>query len=224
MNRIRKYGNEYQVIITPHQKFDSGVEFLIGNWADNNFKNNYKIISFKTFSDAFNISKTMPDLNWDQIILWHKDIFADLFHTLKLILKTNNLYETTISPNLIHPMELKQIMFNRIILAKRSSIPYHTNDIITFRISNDKIQDLNKLEYILENTQKLNIVHKINQRGVIKFIGKTNIGTTYEIILMTTMIKNWSVKNEKRNDISLYHKLMELNKILMFQKGMNDNV
>ena len=40
MNRIRKVNEHYEILITPHQRFNAGTEILLGNWTDPNLKGN----------------------------------------------------------------------------------------------------------------------------------------------------------------------------------------
>lgn len=185
MNRIRKYKNKIQVLITPHHKFDSGFELMLGNWTDIHLKN-YNVLNFNTMEDAINEALRYPDINWDQMILWHKNNFNKITEIIQYELRINN-FNVEFKHRLLNSYQIKNIMFDRIMaLGERFRLGYHLNDIISYHITNLFSDDIRALTEILSENQALRIIYKTNDNGIIKLVGKTDIGTTYEIVLWTT--------------------------------------
>ena len=72
MNRIRKYGKIYQVLITPTQSTNATFELMMGDWADSNLRN-YYVLEYDTLGDAMVEAFKYPDIDWDKMVLMHKN-------------------------------------------------------------------------------------------------------------------------------------------------------
>ena len=201
MNRIREYNYKYQVLITPTMPYNSSFELMLGNWSDAHLRN-YYILEFDNLGDAQCEAFKHPDLDWDKLVLLHQHAFNDLTNTVKKILKTFN-FIGEIQPRILSPEELKQIMFDRVMYyGKRFTLKYKMNDIIAFHIVNPFTKNLTKFSEYLEHDARLKIIRKFVNNGVIHLIGKTDVGTTYEIILWPTMIAQWARWAEENPKIS----------------------
>ena len=74
MNRIRKYKSGYQALTTPHQRYNTGFEFVLGSWTDEGLTG-FKVYTYDNYYDAECRVGDSPDINWDQLIDFHKDQF-----------------------------------------------------------------------------------------------------------------------------------------------------
>lgn len=201
MNRIREYNYRYQVLITPTMPTNSSFELMLGNWTDEHLRN-YYILEFDNLGDAQCEAFKHPDLDWDKLVLIHQHAFYDIQKIIKEILKSYN-FIGEIQPRILSPLELKQNMFDRIMYyGKRFTLKYKMNDIIAFHIINPFTKNLNKVSEYLENDTRLKIIRKFVNNGVIHLIGKTDVGTTYEIGLWPTMIAQWARWAEENPQIS----------------------
>ena len=201
MNRIREYNYRYQVLITPTMPFNSSFELMLGNWTDEHLRN-YYILEFDNLGDAQCEAFKHPDLDWDKLVLLHQNAFYDIKKIIKEILKSHN-FIGEIQPRILSPEELKQNMFDRVMYyGKRFTLKYKMNDIIAFHIINPFTKNLEKVSEYLENDSRLKIIRKFVNNGVIHLIGKTDVGTTYEIGLWPTMIAQWARWAEENPQIS----------------------
>lgn len=201
MNRIREYNYRYQVLITPTMPFNSSFELMLGNWTDEHLRN-YYILEFDNLGDAQCEAFKHPDLDWDKLVLLHQNAFYDIQKIIKEILKSYN-FIGEIQPRILSPEELKQNMFDRVMYyGKRFTLKYKMNDIIAFHIINPFTKNLEKVSEYLENDSRLKIIRKFVNNGVIHLIGKTDVGTTYEIGLWPTMISQWARWAEENPQIS----------------------
>lgn len=182
MNRIRQINNKYQVLITPHKRFDSGIELMLGNWTDLHF-GGFSIKTFNSLEDATILAFQMPDINWDQLVLFHKDIFNKLFNIIIYEINVNDI-DVYIKPKLLNSHQIKHLMFER-VLNKNDNfrLNYHMNDIISFNIIHNDQHLLNELSNILSVNQALRISFKTNSTNSITLVGITDLGTSYEIKL-----------------------------------------
>jgi hypothetical protein len=201
MNRIREYNYRYQVLITPTMPTNSSFELMLGNWTDEHLRN-YYILEFDNLGDAQCEAFKYPDLDWEKLVLLHQHAFYDIKIIIKEILKSYN-FIGEIQPRILSPEELKQNMFDRVMYyGKRFTLKYKMNDIIAFHIINPFTKNLNKVSEYLENDARLKIIRKFVNNGVIHLIGKTAVGTTYEIGLWPTMIAQWARWAEENPQIS----------------------
>jgi hypothetical protein len=209
MNRVRKVNNKYQVLITPHHRFHSGFELMLGLWTDTNLSG-FKVDTFDSWEEAMERSYQMPDINWDQLVLFHKDIFAKLFQIIKYEIRVNNI-DVKVEPKLLNPYQLKDVMFSRVLVfGERFRLGYHMNDIFSFHITSVYSSNLIDLSEILSINQELRINNKTNNDGIIRLIGTTDIGTSYEIVLWPMMIADWGAWANKNLSISSEIKLKKL--------------
>jgi hypothetical protein len=221
MNRIRRHNNKFQVIITPHHNFDSGFELMLGNWDDKQLKG-YKINEYSCLEDALRVASNYPDINWDQMILWHKDIYNKLYGIIRSELLSNNV-DVELDPKLLNAYQIKNIMFDRIaIYGNRFRLGYHVNDIISFHITNPYTSVLRRLSKILIHNQSLHIASSSDEYGIIRLIGKTDIGTQYEIILWTSLMAQWGKWVNNNKQISNQLKLKQLEQVLRKQKVIDE--
>jgi hypothetical protein len=220
MNRVRKIGDEYQVLLTPHQRFHSGIELMLGNWTDPHLEN-YYVETYKSWEDAMARAYNFPDINWDQLILYHKDIYSKLFEIIRYEIDVNN-FDMTLKPILLNSHQVKNLMFDRVAdFGKRFRLIYHMNDIISFRISNPYTANLKDLAEILSVNQALRIMYTSNDNGVIRLVGKTDLGTSYEIILAPSLVDNWEKWATKNYHLPEDDKMKKLRDVLKQQKEID---
>lgn len=220
MNRVRKLGDEYQVLMTPHQRFHSGIELMLGNWTDPHLSN-YYVETYNTLEDAMARAYNFPDINWDQLILYHKDIYGKLFEIIRYEIDVNN-FDMALEPILMNSYQAKNLMFDRVInYGKRFRLIYHMNDIISFQIVNPYTENLKELAEILSLNQALRIMYKVEGNGVIKLVGKTDLGTSYEILLIPSLVDNWKKWTIKNLHLPKDVRLIKLKKVLMQQKEID---
>jgi hypothetical protein len=192
MNRIRKVDEgRYQVLITPHQMYNTNFEYLLGNWTDE-YLRNYEVREYETLRDAQNIAFTMPDLPWDRLVHFHKDSFLENRELIKRVIKEND-YKVEFEPKLMTPELLKNVMFERVMnFGKRFALSYNMNDIMAYHIINPWSSNLEMMAKKLIAEPSLRIYRRVNSDKVIYLLGKTTFGTTYEIALWPTIIAQWS--------------------------------
>lgn len=191
MNRIRKYKHKLQVLITPHHRFDPGFELMLGAWTDDHLRN-YHIMEFIDMDDALEEAFNYPDIDWEKMVLFHKDIYVKLYKIIKSELQDND-FITEFEPQIMTANQIKETMFNRVMkLGKRFKLNYNLNDIIGYHIINPWGKNLREIYKILKNNRNLRIVRHEFDNGVIRAIGETDIGTNYEIVLWPTLIAHWA--------------------------------
>lgn len=192
MNRIRKIENDkYQVLITPTHRFDSGFELMIGNWTDEHLRN-YGIKQFDTLEDAMELAYLYADISWEKLVLFHKDVYQQLNKIIKQHLDKHS-FIVEYEPTILTPDQLKNIMFDRVLNhGNRFRLKYNLNDVIGFHIINPWSNNLAEIANILKLDFNLRITKISDNYGVIKLIGQTTIGTTYEIVLWPTLIAQWA--------------------------------
>ena len=130
MNRVREYDNNYQVLITPHHRFNSGMELMLGNWMDENFSG-FKILTFNRLEDAMREAQKYPDINWDQLVLWNKDNFAKLYGILRYELGG---FGVKIRPVLRDSKQVKETMFNGVTLLGDNFRLLYNMNVISFYV------------------------------------------------------------------------------------------
>lgn len=212
MNRVRKISDEFQVLMTPHQRFHSGIELMLGNWSDPHLSSFY-VETYSSWEEAMKRAYDFPDINWDQLILYHKDIYSKLFEIIRYEIDVNNL-DMSITPVLMNSYQAKNLMFDRVIdLGKRFRLVYHMNDIISFYVTNTYTSNLREFAEILSFNQELRIIYKTDEDGIIKLVGKTDLGTTYEIILTPTLIADWGKWAKKNIHLPEEFRLQKLKEI-----------
>lgn len=218
MNRIRKYRDKFQLLVTPTQPFNSSFEILRGGWDDVHLRN-YYILTYDTLGDAQCEAYKYPDIDWNKMVIMHKDAFyytkdiiTDVIEREKLLVEFESKY--------LDPIEAKHTMFDRVMYyGKRFSIVNNMNDIISYYITNPWTRNVIETANKLIGEPKLRIFKKIISGHVIRLIGMTDISTTYEIIIRTTLMKQFSQWINENPNIPLgakqnaYEKLVESQKI-----------
>jgi len=200
MNRVRSKNGIFQVLITPHHRFDAGTEMILGNWSDS-YLGGYNIINTRTMEDAMIVAYSLPDINWDQIVLWHKNIFSKLYGIIRYEIDVNDFSNfVSMRSQILNPMQLKMLMMDRVMIhGKRFRMGLHMNDLISYRITSMRTDTLQELSKIFFDNQALRITHSVNTGGVLRLIGKTDLSTHYEIILCTKLIEEWYNSDRKTN-------------------------
>jgi hypothetical protein len=177
MNRIREHENKYQVLITPHHRFDAGIELMMGNWMDENFSG-YKILTFDNLRDAMREARKYPDINWDQMVLWNKDNFNKLYGIIRYEIGG---FGVKIIPVLRDSKQTKELMFNGVtMLGDNFRLLYNMN-IISFYIIVPNQANIHQVVTLLSDIESLRIQYKTNNDKGVNLVGQTDLGTTYEI-------------------------------------------
>jgi hypothetical protein len=220
MDRIRRYKDNFQVLITPNQKYNVGFEYVIGSWSDESLKG-FSVIEVDALDKAVNLANNHPNINWDQLVEFHKDSFLYLEGLIKKIIKYSQI-NVEINSHLMEPNETKNVLMNRVLKYQDNGsfrLVNNMNDIISFEISSKSSINLEKLITHLIKNSNLKIFKSYEKNKVIHLIGRTDISTTYEIILVPTLIKDWlSMKNNSLmsydNTISSFKEILTIqNKI-----------
>lgn len=237
MNRIRKYNNLYQVLITPTQKFNVSFDFILGSWTDPSLMG-FKVLTFDNYGDAECEASKYPDINWDQLVDFHKDNFTFFRSEIKKVVDYSEMAVDYI-PSLLTPEQTRNKMFDRVLMGMKYEdsdtdnpedvdsdfrLVYDMNDIISFTIINPWTHNLKEMEIHLANQSRLNLFKKINdpKSGITHMIGRTDIGTTYEIILCPSIIYNM-MKWKWINNPSPKTFKLKLQNILSLQKHLDDS-
>lgn len=190
MNRIRQKGGMYQVLLTPYKVGDDGFAELIGHWTDENMRN-FSIIEYKNINDAMYEACNYPDMNWERLHIFHKDIYADLYKRIKIDLDLSKfIYD--FEPHLLSGEQIKKALFDRVEnFGDRFTLSNNMNDVISFHIINPWTKNLNEITMVLKQNQRLKIKKRNDTNGVIRLVGNTDLSTTYEIVLWPTIISQW---------------------------------
>lgn len=221
MNRIRRYNNHYQVLLTPNIKISPDSSLMVGNWEDEELRN-FHILEFDTLQDAQCEAFKHPDIDWYRIVLNHKHIYQRLKHLIENIIFNNN-FRAEFIPQLMDPKMLKHTIFNRVMNnGNRFSLRHGANDIISFTIVNPWTANLHKIskaiefarEHLYRNDVRIKTKQIIDGK-IIYLYGYTEFGTLYEIKLVPTLLYHWAewykalgYKNDEYAD-KLYVKYLE---------------
>lgn len=234
MNRIRKYNNKYQVLITPYQKYNPGFEFLLGSWTDEGLMG-FDVLTYDTYFEAECEAENHPDINWQQLVDFHKDVF---FALKARIQDTINYSRLTVDfkAKLMTPDQTKDKMFERVLKGQEMiktneedsyqgfRIIYDMNDIVSFTIVNPWTKNLEEMEKHLLEYSRLNIFRKITKNNITHLIGRTDIGTTYEIILVPSILDNWMDWRKINNKLSSSQHLSALNSCVKAQRIIDSTI
>ncbi len=223
MNRIRKYKNKFQVLTTPHHRFDPGFELMLGGWTDDNLRN-YNVKEFMDMDDALEEAFNYPDIDWEKMVLFHKDVYVKLYKIIKSELEEND-FIVEFEPQIMTASQIKDAMFDRVMkFGKRFKLNYNLNDIIGYHIINPWGKNLREMYRIFKNNRNLRIVRHEFDHGVIRAIGETDIGTNYEIILWPTLVAHWARWALKHPDLSEETKEASLKDILATQTQIEKTI
>lgn len=203
MNRIRKLGAVFQVLITPSIKVSPDSSIMVGNWEDDELQNFY-VLEFPTLGNAKCEALKHPDIDWYRLVLNHKYIFQRLENTVRSVVNDQGMTVEFI-PKLMSPETLKNTMFDRVMKdGDRFNLRYGASDIISFTIVNPWTKNLFKIAKALENHRAhpyrddLRIREKrLTDGKIISLLGVTEFGTIYEIKLIPTLLHQWSEWNKK---------------------------
>jgi hypothetical protein len=203
MNRIRKKNYKYQVLLTPDLKSAPSYEVLLDNWLDTNLQN-FNIVEYDTLSDAQAEAFKHPDIDWYKLVLTHENIYVKLNQQIRQIIQNNNLVIDYHSV-LMKPLEIKDIMFDRIIAGgERFTLTWDLNDVIGFHLVNPWSSNLSYTADLLQADPTLRIFSRNTKDKVIRLTGRTDIGTTYEIKLWPSLLANfarWVGKNKQNQGV-----------------------
>ena len=226
MNRIREVGKVYQTLISPHQKYNVGFEYLLGSWTDDAMMG-FEVREYGTYYDAECEATNHPDINWDQLVDYHKDAYVFLRDHLQQILSKSKL-TVQFKSQLMTPGQTKNTMFDRVMRGQQTMIKkndtsgfrtvYNMNDIINFSISNPWTKNLAELELFLMQSDRLRIFSRIEKNSIVHLVGRTDIGTTYEIILVPSVLSNWMEWKVMNADLPSSHHLSTLRNCIKTQK------
>jgi len=228
MNRIRKFEDGYQVLITPNLKIFPDSPLLVGNWQDENLRN-YEVLTFKTLNDAQCEAFKYPDIDWFRFILNHEEIFRRLESLIKEIIDKFG-YNVQLVSKLMTPEEFKNTMFNRVIAnGNRFNLRHSFNDIISFSIINPWTTNLHTLAKIIQNYRihlhrdDLRLKEKrIIDGKIISMVGLTEFGTTYEIKFIPSILYNWAEWCREHPN-KTEQEIMDLYKQLLISQNKIDN-
>lgn len=191
MNRIRELDDKFQVLVTPTYSTSPAMEIMLGNWSDAKLRG-FKVVNCNTMQDAIGIAYQYPDINWNKIISMHTDVYYRITDIVRDVLKKNN-FIVELDAHLMEPSEFKHTMFDRVSkLGERYTIFYNANDVICINIINPWSHNLETIAAILRPIRELRIKQIVKTKSFICLIGVTDIGTTYEIRLWTTIISQWA--------------------------------
>jgi hypothetical protein len=191
MNRIRFNNGKYEVLITPFNQLDSGMQKFVGEWTNTSF-GRFNVKTFDNMRDANELALQMPDVDWNKLVSDHKYCFIDLRNKVKNIINESELI-LSYEPTLMTSEQIKNLIFERVLKhGQRFTTTRNMNDIISLNISNPWSQNLDELADLIKKELSLKLVSMQRNGNVINFIGKTDIGTTYEINLWPSLIHNWA--------------------------------
>ena len=224
MNRIRKHNGKFQVLVTPaYQSNSDGLSLMLGAWSDDSL-HNYYIKEFTDSQDAQELAYNMPDINWQKLVLAHRDIFIQNKNIIRDVLYNNN-FIVEFEPRITNSEEIKDNFFNRIMaLGKRFKLNYDMNDVMGYHIINPWTSNLKQIYRVLKSTPELRIVRYEVENGIIRAIGETPIGTTYEIVLWPTLVAQWARWCKMNPDTPNEQKELRLKNILELQKKVDSVV
>lgn len=204
MNRIRKFNNIYQIIISPDIVNPNLSLFINYEWHNNNI-HNCSIVESDDLSDAQYISLQYPDINWDKIIYDHQYEYVRLKNQIDNILKQFDVYTYYM---IMTPDTLKNSIFNKILNPYTDIYGY--NNIITYIITHPFSAELHRIIHNIEIYREHLVRDDLRLRQKKTFgkyltclYGVTTLGSIYEIKIMPALIYNWlSHKNKYKNDAS----------------------
>lgn len=225
MNRIRKHGNIYQVLITPYQSFTVGLEIMRGSFnMDDEYLMNYKVLNFDTLGEAQCEAFNHVDIDWDSLVLLHNNAYVDIRSIIRKSLGHSKM-TVEFEPRITDSLTLKNNIFDRVIkYGDRFRLSYQMNDIISYNIINPWSKNVEAIANNLIENRDLRIFKKIKTYGITTLIGTTDLSTTYEIVIWPTLLYQWA-KWVHDNDITDPDiKQGTLKKTLAVQKNVDGNI
>ena len=219
MNKIRRRNNGYEVLHSPHQKYNTGFEFLLGSWTDEGLKG-FEISEYETLTEAQMVAAESPDINWEQLYDYHIDSFQYIKDLVNDVIKKANM-TVQLKTQLLKPDEIKNKMFDRVSKGDDFRLVYDMNDIVSFSIINPWTKNLDDLETYIVNNERLAIFQINRKNGITHLIGRTSIGTTYEILLIPNMVSHWMEWKKQHPDASSKRQIAELKNCLNIQRQID---
>jgi hypothetical protein len=220
MNRILQNNNKFQVLTTPSYVSAPSMELMLGAWSDEHLRG-YKIVSFTSLQDAMDLAFKYPPINWNKLVNIHEDSFRIITNSVKKNLQQRN-FIVEIDNHLMNPSELKETMFKRIEhLGERYNLYYNANDVICINIINPWTKNLYEITTLLKNIPELRIKKIHKSKTHITLIGLTDVNTTYEIRLWTTLMAQWA-RWIHMNKLEPQQYFYMINQIIETQKNVDN--
>jgi len=218
MNRILSSNNTHKVLVTPTYVSSPSFELMLGNWTDEKLRG-FHVIKFDTLEDAMELAFKYPSIDWNKIVSIHEDAYQMITSVIKKTLKDGE-FIAEIDSHLMNPTELKETMFERVEHhGERYKIFYDANDVISINIINPWTTNINEITNLLKTIPELRIKKYHKTQTHICLIGVTDVGTTYEIKLWTTLLSHWARwvfdnSLDKKNNIKILTQLIEKQKLI----------
>jgi hypothetical protein len=226
MNRIRKYANKYQLLITPTQSSNAGFELIRGDMPsfDDSFLRNYSILTFNTLGEAQAEAFNYPDIDWDSLVLLHQNAYIDIKNLILQDMRAFNI-TSNIESHMMDSLELKNSVFDRVMIyGDRFNLSYQMNDIISFSITNMWTKNLDEIASHLVNDDRLRIKKVKKLGGLVILIGLTDLSTAYEIRLLTHVFDNYIKWTKKYNIVDENIKKSMFAKCIQQQKNIDNGI
>jgi hypothetical protein len=222
MNRIREHNGTFQVLLTPTFNTSPSMELLLGSWSDQNtFLRNFSIVEYPTMRDALDKAYLYPDLDWNKLVSMHYDPFHKINNIIKSFLHQNK-YIVELDSVLLTPIKLKNTMFDRVSSLGKSFTPYYnSSDVICINIINPWTHNIQQIANQLAHIPDLNIRNIMSTEYLIRMIGVTDVGTTYEIRLWTTLVAQYA--RASKNFSNIDENIKTLENILFSQRNIDAN-
>lgn len=191
MNRILELNGKFQVLVTPTYVDSPSFELMLGNWEDKNLRG-FHIREFDTLQDAIDLAFKYPSIDWNKIVSLHKDAYHIIVNSIKNNLRDGK-FIIELDSKLMSPIEIKETMFRRVYFhGERYNLFYNANDVICINIINPWTKNLIEIANLLKNIPELRIVNLYKTKTHLCLVGVTDVGTTYEIRLWTTLMAHWT--------------------------------
>ncbi len=97
-------------------------------------------------------------------------------------------------------------------------LAYDMNDIISYTIVNPGSSNLKQIQNLLFNESRLNIYKSHTSNGIIHLVGRTDIGSTYEIILCPSIMYHFMLWKQDHHHCTAERMANELKKSVKLQK------
>ena len=200
MNRVRQFGNKYQVLIPLiYNKGTYYNDILLNDTLDSTFSNN-GLKEFPTLSSAQEEAYLYSDINWNNLIIDHIEIFKNLKLIIEKILNYNNII-ADIKCNFVTSEKLKNSYFNKIIIYKNyGQLANEMISIINFDIINPWSSKLVYIADFLKKEKQLKIINELYSNNIIYLFCITDLGTPYKIRLIPSIIENFLHFLEKNDN------------------------
>lgn len=211
MNRIDIIKGKYVVLITPPYFNTINCEAILDNWYDVQFSN-FTLMQFDRLEDAQFEALKYPDIDWYKIVSSHVELKKTIEKNVQEVIHHGKII-CDMKVTLCSPEELKKNIIQRVINTKNYlNATFGISDIVTVTITNSWTRNLEFIASLLFRTKKLKIFDKMNKPPSIYLFGKTDVGTTYSIVLIPTHIHNviqWLGENNNPASDAIFAKALE---------------